>query len=200
MSQVRIRIDGEGPFPSRFAEGPLEGPWGLWRLVAMGKQAVCLHAMGSALFVYKYECGATIASYDDAVRWVQEGWRGICDSGGENENDAKGGTEVKKRRLVEQCRALQAVLDPIRQHDRPMLRKVATHLKQRGGEDWAVGELLERACIHLDACQLAADRERERDAKKGYNPPPAHLPLPKTPPPPLPPKFTATSRGSARLS
>lgn len=57
---------------------------------------------------------------------------------------------------VEMLRALGAILDPIRQHDRPMLRQKARQLKQSDGEGWAVGELLERACIHLDACQLAA--------------------------------------------
>ena len=88
----------------------------------------------------------------------------------------------------EMLRALGAILDPIRSHDRSMLRVEATHLKQKGGEAWAAGEMLERACIHLDACQCAANRKRERNAKKGYNPPPAHLPLPQKPPPSPPPK------------
>lgn len=46
--------------------------------------------------------------------------------------------------------ALQMVIDPIRNHDRPMLWLVATDLKQSSGEGWAVGEMLERACILLD--------------------------------------------------
>lgn len=63
---------------------------------------------------------------------------------------------------VEMLRSLKAVLDPIRDHDRPMLRAEAVHLKQKGGEAWAAGEMLERACIHLDACQIEDRREAER--------------------------------------
>jgi len=67
----------------------------------------------------------------------------------------KGGNEMGYDK-DEMLRALWAVLDPIREHDRKMLRVEAVHLKQKGGEAWAVGEMLERACIHLDACQLIA--------------------------------------------
>lgn len=90
---------------------------------------------------------------------------------------------------VEMLRSLGAILDPIRQHDRPMLRMEAVHLKQKGGEAWAVGEMLERACIHLDACQCAAKRRRNKDVKKGYNPPPAYSPLLEESPP-MPPAKT----------
>lgn len=63
---------------------------------------------------------------------------------------------------AEMLRSLKAVLDPIREQDRPMLREKARQLKQTDGEGWAVGELLERACIHLDACEVSARYEAER--------------------------------------
>jgi len=49
------------------------------------------------------------------------------------------------------------LLDPIRGQDRPRLREIATDLKQTDGEHWAVGEMLERACILLDALEAQAD-------------------------------------------
>lgn len=55
---------------------------------------------------------------------------------------------------AERMRALEEVLDPIRHHHRPTLREKVTHLKQTDGEGWAVGEMLERACILLDALEM----------------------------------------------
>ena len=46
---------------------------------------------------------------------------------------------------------LQAMLDPVRGHDRKLLWEKVGHLKQSDGEGWAVGEMLERACILFDA-------------------------------------------------
>ena len=54
--------------------------------------------------------------------------------------------EVKK--------SLYGVLQMIRHHNRPRLRKIAQELKQADGERWAVGEMLERACIVLDAIEM----------------------------------------------
>lgn len=51
------------------------------------------------------------------------------------------------------------LLDVIRKHNRPTLRQIATDLKQVDGEHWAVGEMLERACILLDALEAEAGEE-----------------------------------------
>lgn len=83
MSVVRIRIDGEGPFPSRFAEGPLGGPWGLWRLVGIDRHSLCI----PETLIYRYELGARTIAYDDAVRWVQDGWKGVCEARDKKEGE-----------------------------------------------------------------------------------------------------------------
>ena len=49
----------------------------------------------------------------------------------------------------------QQVFDPIKDHQRTTLREKAEQLKQSDGEDWAIGEMLERACILLDALEIA---------------------------------------------
>ena len=49
--------------------------------------------------------------------------------------------------------AFLELLEKIRYHDRPRLREIACNLKQTDGEGWAVGELLESACIYLDALE-----------------------------------------------
>ena len=47
------------------------------------------------------------------------------------------------------------VLDPIRECSRSNLRHKASRFKRAGRVDmWAIGELLERACIHLDATEV----------------------------------------------
>lgn len=61
--------------------------------------------------------------------------------------------------LLQVYKALDAVLDPIRNHNRPMLRKVVEQLKQASGEEWAVGEMLERACILLDMLEMPAESQ-----------------------------------------
>jgi len=48
----------------------------------------------------------------------------------------------------------EMIIEPIKDHDRPLLRKIAEDLKQKDGESWAVGEMLERACILLDAIYI----------------------------------------------
>lgn len=43
------------------------------------------------------------------------------------------------------------ILAPIKDiKPRYLLRTKARHLKEMDGESWAVGEMLERACIYLD--------------------------------------------------
>jgi len=56
-------------------------------------------------------------------------------------------TEQMVERLLE-------ILNPINTHDRKRLREIVTELKQTDGEHWAVGEMLERACIFLDVYQM----------------------------------------------
>ena len=51
-------------------------------------------------------------------------------------------------------KALEGVVEPIVHHSRPHLREAAERLKQSGGEEWAIGEMVERACIMLDALQI----------------------------------------------
>ena len=54
---------------------------------------------------------------------------------------------------------LRTILDPIRHLNRPMLQRVANNLKQGGIAGKAVGEMLARACDHLDACEIAEGKE-----------------------------------------
>ena len=49
---------------------------------------------------------------------------------------------------------LWQVVEPVRSHDRPTLRRKAEELKQSDGEGWAIGEMLERACMLLDAMEM----------------------------------------------
>jgi hypothetical protein len=58
---------------------------------------------------------------------------------------------------AERVSALEAVIDPIREHDRRFLRKWVERLKTSDGEGWAVGEMLERACILLDALEVKCE-------------------------------------------
>lgn len=57
----------------------------------------------------------------------------------------------KKSPVVE---AMEGIVNCIAGHDRPILRKRAEWLKQQGGEDWAIGEMVERTCIMLDALNI----------------------------------------------
>ncbi len=49
--------------------------------------------------------------------------------------------------------ATEAVFASIRDADRTSLRERAAQLKQTDGEGWAIGEMVERACIVLDAVE-----------------------------------------------
>ncbi len=49
--------------------------------------------------------------------------------------------------------ATEAVFAPIREQERASLRERAWQLKQTDGEGWAIGEMVERACIVLDAIE-----------------------------------------------
>lgn len=58
------------------------------------------------------------------------------------------------------AKAMRPYLEPysiLEGHDRPRLREIATMLKGRDGEQWAVGEALERICILLDFQQITSD-------------------------------------------
>lgn len=56
--------------------------------------------------------------------------------------------------LEQQLKGLRAIIEPIVQHDRPLLRKKAAQLKQSDGEGWAIGEMLERALNYLLALEM----------------------------------------------
>ncbi len=53
--------------------------------------------------------------------------------------------------------ALLRILDPLKSHKRAELRDIAIELKQMDGEHWAVGEMLERGCIFLDAYEMPSN-------------------------------------------
>lgn len=56
-------------------------------------------------------------------------------------------------------RAMEDIVNVIARHDRPRLREEATWLKQKGGEAWAIGEMVERTCIFLDALNVGHQQE-----------------------------------------
>ena len=68
-------------------------------------------------------------------------------------------------KLGTELEALRSIIDPIRDHDRSLLRKVATNLKQTDGESWAVGEMLERACLYLDALDVSVHQWLDEHTK-----------------------------------
>ena len=47
------------------------------------------------------------------------------------------------------------LLGPLEYHHRRTLRAIAIELKQMDAEHWSVGEMLERACIALDAMGIS---------------------------------------------
>jgi hypothetical protein len=57
----------------------------------------------------------------------------------------------------QELKGLRAIVEVIRNHDRPTLRQKAEQLKQTDGEGWAIGEMLERACIFLDVVEMDND-------------------------------------------
>jgi len=59
----------------------------------------------------------------------------------------------------EVCKGYKEVLDPLLKHDRANLREKVKHLKQTDGEGWAIGEVIERACILFDALDLSKKAE-----------------------------------------
>lgn len=61
---------------------------------------------------------------------------------------------MNKRQQITITEGLFAVLEPIKAQRRATLRKIAIELKQMDGEHWAVGEMLERGCIFLDAYEM----------------------------------------------
>lgn len=77
--------------------------------------------------------------------------------------------------LVEE---LITVLEPIADHDREMLALVANRLKGSGGEDWAIGEMVERACALLDAIEESYSIELRDDFGGAKKP----SPIPRTEP------------------
>lgn len=75
--------------------------------------------------------------------------------------------EVQRRiGIGERARAealgLWGVIEVVREYPyRPKLREIADELKRLDGEHWAVGEMLERACIFLDAFYAVAPPQEE---------------------------------------
>jgi len=55
----------------------------------------------------------------------------------------------------EVCKGYKEVLDPLLSQNRSSLRRKATQLKQTDGEGWAIGEMVTRACILLDALDIS---------------------------------------------
>ena len=60
----------------------------------------------------------------------------------------------------EVCRGYKEVVAPLLTHERRILREKATQLKQTDGEGWAIGEMVERACILLDALDTHKKHEK----------------------------------------
>ena len=63
-------------------------------------------------------------------------------------------------RLREENHALRQVIEPIQGHVRAELRKRADELKKSDHLGWYIGEMLERACIFLDAEAIKEARQR----------------------------------------
>ena len=56
------------------------------------------------------------------------------------------------------------IVDPLRDHDRELLREIVTVLKQDfGGEGWACGEALVRIINLLSMCELFARQDLKQD-------------------------------------
>ena len=54
-------------------------------------------------------------------------------------------------RVSPMVRAMEGIVNVIAGHNRPELRRVVENLKRSGGEAWAIGEMVERTCLMLDA-------------------------------------------------
>lgn len=69
-------------------------------------------------------------------------------------------------RISERVRALEDLVEPIAKCSRLALRDKAEQLKQTYGEGWAIGEMVVRACIMLDALEMQAGESESaiRDA------------------------------------
>ena len=50
--------------------------------------------------------------------------------------------------------AMEGIVNTIAGHDKKVLREEACRLKQRGGEAWAIGEMVEKTCLLLDATNV----------------------------------------------
>ncbi len=61
---------------------------------------------------------------------------------------------------------LKELLDAVRHCSPPLLREKARLLKQEDGESWAIGELVERACIMLDTLAYATGEYKEADVSQ----------------------------------
>ena len=61
--------------------------------------------------------------------------------------------KLKKSRLLA---AYEDVVEPLKNHTGHILREKARRLKQADGESWAIGEVIERACILRDAIKVDA--------------------------------------------
>lgn len=55
--------------------------------------------------------------------------------------------------------AMKDIVNTIARHDRPRLRAKALWLKQQDGEAWAIGEMVEKTCIMLDALNVGHQQE-----------------------------------------
>lgn len=61
---------------------------------------------------------------------------------------------VTRIRSDDQVRVtLASLLSTVNRMDRPMLREKVTELKQSSAEEWAIGDLLERTLVILDALE-----------------------------------------------
>lgn len=50
--------------------------------------------------------------------------------------------------------AMEGIVNTIAGHDKKVLREEAQRLKGRGGECWAIGEMVEKTCLLLDAANV----------------------------------------------
>ena len=74
---------------------------------------------------------------------------------GMDDQSVNDNTKERKMSNGELFSRYREVLAAVRQHDRRMLRSEACHLKQRGGECWAIGEMVERACLQMDVEEVS---------------------------------------------
>lgn len=111
-----------------------------------------------SLNVWKY-----LSNHFDAREWLRV-WINACRySMIKKERKVKMKHEKELIHPDELMKYYGQIVDPLRDHDRELLRKKAVMLKQSDGEGWACGEALIRIINLLSMCELFTRQELEND-------------------------------------